>query len=70
MLHDQPRKQKRRVRILAAEVESIEGRSRASQDVDGGRRRTRHQQINAGEAGRRQIMTIYGSRHGERERDK
>lgn len=51
MQHDQPRKQKRRVHILAAEVEGVEGRTRASQDVDGGRRRTRHQRINVGEQG-------------------
>lgn len=61
MLNDQPRKQKRGVLILAAEVEGVEGRSRASQDVDGGRRRTRHQRINVGEAGRLKIMTSVGA---------
>lgn len=61
MQHDQPRKEKRRVHILAAEVEGVEGRSRASQDVDGGRRRTRHQEINVGKAGRLETMTSVGA---------
>lgn len=61
MQHDQPRKEKRRVHILAAEVEGVEGRSRASQDVDGGRRRTRHQEINVGKAGRLETTTSVGA---------